>query len=121
MDKYLGLPFLLGHKKRDFFDHIVENVMNKVNVWYSNYLSYAGRMVPIRSVSNTIPSYCMSVVKIPKTCIDKIDSIQRAFLCNGKKSGRVRGKVKWDLVHLNQAYVLKHIWKLLTHPNSLWS
>lgn len=55
-DKYLGLPFLMGHKKRNLFDQMINRTMNKINIWYNQYLSYAGRLVLIQAVTNVIPA-----------------------------------------------------------------
>lgn len=92
LDKYLGLPFLLGQKNRDLFDQIINRTMNKINISYTRYLSYAGLLVSIKAVTNAIPAYAMSIARIPTTCLNQLENISRKFLWNGKKDGKQKEK-----------------------------
>lgn len=90
------MPFLLGKKKYDLFYHIIDRINNKINVWYTNFLSYAGRLVLLQFVPNSIPAYAMSFTKLPMSCIEKIDSINTKFLWNHNKDGK-RKQIKNSL------------------------
>lgn len=88
LDKYLRLSFLQGRKKRDPFYQIINKATSKINIWYSKFLAYARRLTLILAVTNAIPTYCMSIEKVPTTCINKLEEINKHFLRNGKKEGK---------------------------------
>lgn len=96
-DKYIGIPFLLGKRKLDLFDGIMDRINSCTNSWYTKFLSYAGRTTLIKSVINTIPAYTMSVSMIPSTCIKKIETLNRNFLSNAKKDTKSKPKIKWKM------------------------
>lgn len=49
-DKYIGLPSLVGRKKKESFNFIKEIVWRKLQEWEGNLLSQAGREVLIKAV-----------------------------------------------------------------------
>lgn len=49
-DKYIGLPSLVGRKKKESFNFIKEIVRRKLQEWEGNLLSQAGREVLIKAV-----------------------------------------------------------------------
>ena len=77
----------------------------------------------------------MSVAKIPTTCLNQLETINKFFLWNGKQEGKNKGKINWkkvcqpncfgglgvrNLHILNNAFLLKHLWKLTFQTNTLW-
>ena len=61
------LEFSLRHKgaARNPYKFMVEKVMSKLAGWKAKYLSFAGRMVLIKSVMFAIPHYVMQGVALP--------------------------------------------------------
>lgn len=59
--KYLGLPYLVGHSKKEIFNYIRERAGKNSLGWKEKYLSPAGKEVLIKSVLQYIPTYAMSV------------------------------------------------------------
>lgn len=49
-DKYIGLPSLVGRKKKESFNFIKKIVWRKLQEWEGNLLSQAGREVLIKAV-----------------------------------------------------------------------
>ncbi|MCI51865.1 RNA-directed DNA polymerase (Reverse transcriptase), partial [Trifolium medium] len=70
---YLGLPSMIGRKKRDIFAYIKDRVWKRINSWRGRALSKAGKEVMIKSVLQAIPSYVMSVYLLPESTIKDIE------------------------------------------------
>ena len=65
-DKYLGLSSKVQIDKTDCFQYLIDHVMQRVNGWIKRQLSLGGKEILLKSVAQAIPSYEMSVFKIPK-------------------------------------------------------
>lgn len=65
-DKYLGLPATLGLDKSESFQYLINQLVLRVNGWKEICLSSRGKEILIKSVAQFIPTYAMSVFKIPK-------------------------------------------------------
>ena len=105
--KYLGLPMVGGRSKVSTFKELQEKASKRVMGWKEKHISKAGREVLIKSVAQAIPTYSMSLFKIPKTDCDGINStlskywwgqtkdekkihwINRGRLCMSKRKGRM--------------------------------
>lgn len=80
VDKYLGLPTLIGRNKRDVFHYIKDRIWRKISSWKGKTLSIAGKEILIKSVAQAIPSYCMSMYLIPLSLADEIQKMLNSFL-----------------------------------------
>jgi hypothetical protein len=67
--KYLGLPSMVGRRKKETFGYVKDRIWKKINSWRGRALSKAGKEVMVKSVLQAIPSYVMSVYLIPETRI----------------------------------------------------
>jgi hypothetical protein len=76
---YLGLPILFGNSKKSAFQPIIEKVKSKIEGWRAKSLSQAGRLVLIKSVAATIPSYAMSTFLLPKSICSNLDKVFKNF------------------------------------------
>ncbi|KAK3225712.1 hypothetical protein Dsin_005574 [Dipteronia sinensis] len=66
LDKYLGLPTLVGRNKLLTFNEIKERVWKKVCSWKGDLFSFGGKEVLIKAVAQAIPTYTMSIFQLPK-------------------------------------------------------
>ena len=64
-EKYLGLPFFVGRGKKACFTQIKERIWAKMQGWKEKLLSQAGKEVMIKPIVQSIPTYSMSVFKLP--------------------------------------------------------
>ena len=78
-EKYLGLPALVGHAKKQRFVYIKERVWRKLQGWKEKLLSQAGRKVLIKAVIQVIPTYTISCFKLPKGLIKELETLIRKF------------------------------------------
>lgn len=56
---YLGCPIFTGMKKTSHFDGMLAKVVKKLNGWKSKILSYGGKMVLIKNVLQSMPTYIL--------------------------------------------------------------
>ena len=73
-EKYLGLPMVRGRYKVSTFKELQEKVSKRVMGWKEKHISKAGWEVLIKTIAQAIPTYSMSLFKIPKTFSDGINS-----------------------------------------------
>ena len=73
-EKYLGLPMVGGKSKVNTFKEFQERVTKRVVGWKEKHILKVGREVLIKTVAQAIPTYSMSLFKIPKTICDGINS-----------------------------------------------
>ena len=133
--KYLGLPYMVGRRKKSTFKFIKDIIWNKINSWSSRCLSQAGREILIKSVLQSIPSYVMSTFLLPDSLLEDIEKMLNSFWW-GHNATNSKG-IHWmswerlstpkcfggmglkNLKAFNMAMIGKEAWKLVTSPNSL--
>ncbi|KAH9733910.1 hypothetical protein KPL71_017186 [Citrus sinensis] len=71
-EKYLGLPSMIGRNKMNFFNDIKLRVISKVSSWQHKHFSKGGKEVLIKAIAQAVPTYTMSVFKIPQGLCDDI-------------------------------------------------
>ncbi|KAK2639685.1 hypothetical protein Ddye_027480 [Dipteronia dyeriana] len=99
------------------------------------YLSKGGRLVLIKSVLGSIPTYFMSVFQILVCVANAIEKFQRSFfwddgvekrklhavdwvtICNSKKKG---GLGVGRIVDFNRSLLAKWVWRFGRERNQLW-
>jgi hypothetical protein len=133
---YLGLPIFMENSKRRGFQGIIEKVNSRIDGWRAKTLSQAGRLVLIKSVAATIPSYAMGTFLIPNSCCKALDRAFKNFLWGfpPKKTRNLSLKA-WDSIctpkalgglgirkmrEVNLALISKLGWQLLNNSDTLW-
>jgi len=133
--KYLGLPSMIGRRKKATFKFVKDRIWNKINSWSNRCLSQAGREILIKSVLQSIPTYVMSIFLLPGTFIIEIERMLNAFWW-GHNSTNSRGMhwLSWERLSVpknfggmgfkslrafNLAMIGKQAWKLISNPNAL--
>ena len=74
-EKYLGLPMVGGKNKANTFKDLWERIAKRVTGWTEKLILKAGREVLIKMVAQAIPTYSMSLFKLPKGLCNDINSI----------------------------------------------
>lgn len=91
LDKYLGMPSVVGKSKQKIFGVIRERIWKRINGWGEKILSQAGKEVLIKAVLQSIPTYIMSGFSLPGYLINSVEEAIRRFWWGG---GEVK-KTEW--------------------------
>lgn len=91
-DKYLGLPTYIGRSKKRAFIPINDRIGNRLSGWMHKLVSWAGREVLIKAVAQAIPTYAMSILKLPKDICHSIQAPINKFWWN---HGGESKKIHW--------------------------
>ena len=94
--KYLELPSLVGRDKRKVFEDIKTRVWQKLQGWKSKLVSQAGREILIKVVVQAIPSYAMSVFRLPFGLCDELERMVQSFWWGQKNQERKMHWMKWS-------------------------
>ncbi|XP_048627704.1 uncharacterized protein LOC125596654 [Brassica napus] len=132
---YLGLPLLTKQMTVRNYAHLIEKIRARIGSWTARFLSFAGRLQLIGSVIHSLTNFWISAFKLPRKCIQEIDSLCAAFLWSGADMNTNKAKVSWkdycrpkeegglglrSLEEANQVSCLKLVWRILSSKNSLW-
>lgn len=100
--KYLGANISASSKALNFWDPLVDKVRGKLATWKSINISQAGRVVLLKSTLDSLPSYWLSLFKLPKAVENKIEVMRRKFFWGFNKTNNLeRSKMhllKWYVV-----------------------
>jgi hypothetical protein len=99
-DNYLGLPSMIGRKKKEVFAYIKDRIWNHINSWRGRSLSRAGKEVMIESILKAIPTYVMSIYLIPKSTVKDIERMMNSFWWGGGANNKGIRWLAWDrMIH----------------------
>ncbi|CAJ2634618.1 unnamed protein product [Trifolium pratense] len=133
---YLGLPSMIGRKKKDVFALIKDRIWKRINSWRGRALSRAGKEVMIKSVLQAIPTYVMSVYLLPDSTVKDIERMLNSFWWGGGANNKGIRWLAWDRmtypktqgglgfrdIHMfNLAMIAKQGWNIMTKPHTLVS
>lgn len=100
-DKYLGLPTVVGRSKKIITKGVKEKLWKRLQGWKGMLLSKASREILIKAIAQSIPTYVMSVFKLPSCFCDELRSLVAQFWW-GRKSGE--RKIQLGFLERNYVY-----------------
>lgn len=133
--RYLGLPLLSKRMSAQDYAPLLVRIRSKISTWTARHLSFAGRLQLIGSVLYSLTNFWMSAFRLPKQCLQEINSLCSAFLWSGPVMSTQKAKVAWvdvckpkeegglglrSLEEVNRVSCLKLIWRILSSRSSLW-
>ncbi|XP_021836918.2 uncharacterized protein [Spinacia oleracea] len=133
-EKYLGLPTIIGKSKKMVFASLKERIWKKLQGWKEKLLSRPGKEVLIKAVAQAIPTYMMSIFKIPDGFLDEIHALCARFWWGSDGTNRKMHWHSWetmckpkamggmgfrDLKVFNQALLAKQMWRLHNNPGTI--
>ncbi|XP_021734035.1 uncharacterized protein LOC110700740 [Chenopodium quinoa] len=102
-EKYLGLPTIIGKSKKAIFAFLKERNWKKLSSWKEKLLSRQGKEVLIKAVAQAIPTYIMSMFKIPEGLIDEIHKLLCRFWWGSTVDQRKMHWKSWERLCLPKA------------------
>ncbi|XP_062103652.1 uncharacterized protein LOC133814746 [Humulus lupulus] len=133
--KYLGIPICARRLSASECEVLVEKMTQKIRVWGSRNISFAGRVTLINSVLISIHSYWAQIMVIPKRVLKKINTICRYFLWRGIAESYTPGYVAWEQLCKsksewglgirnsllwNTIAIAKYVWAIASKQDNLW-
>jgi len=133
--KYLGMPSMIGQNKRAMFGYLRDRVWRIIQQWSGKHLSKAGREVLIKSVAQSIPTYCMSTFLLPTSLGEEIQQMINSFWWGSNRRQRKGiNWLNWDKLTMRKEYggmgfrhffgfnlamLGKQGWRLLTNQDTI--
>jgi hypothetical protein len=115
---------------------LVDRVIKRIDGWKEKLLSAGGREILLKAIAQAIPSYAMSVFKIPqKICKGIIAAMSKFWWGDGANQRKMHWLAWWkmcvpkskggmgfrDIHCFNLALLAKKAWRLIEEPDSLCS
>lgn len=133
---YLGLPLGGNPMSLEFWNPVVEKMHKRLDGWRKGFLSRGGRVMLVQSVLSNLPTYYMSVFKLPGQVADLLEKLMRNFLWDAQEDGKARSLVAWKTVQepkergglglgnlrkRNVALLGKWLWRFPLERRALWA
>ena len=95
-EKYLGLPMPNGKSKVGTFKELHGRITKRVMGWKEKFISKAGHEILIKMVAQAIPTYSMSLFKLPKSICDNINSLLARYWWGQTGAERKIHWISWN-------------------------
>ncbi|KAK3227947.1 hypothetical protein Dsin_007809 [Dipteronia sinensis] len=132
---YLGLPLGSRPSSRAIWNSVMLRIEKKLAPWKKKFLSKGGRVVLIKYVLASIPTYFLSVFKVLVSIAKDIERCQRGFFWSDGAVKRKILAVDWETVckskrkgglgigrilDKNKRSLAKWVWRFGKERGSLW-
>jgi hypothetical protein len=88
---YLGLPLHYKKPTRSMMEPVIMKIGNRLSGWKRRLLSYLGRELLVKTILSDMPTYFLTVHKMPGWAFYQINKFRKSFLWRGKNHGQVKG------------------------------
>jgi len=71
----------------------------RIQAWGATWLNLAGKVVMLKSILTSLPIYQKSILLVPTTIVNKINTLLRRFMWEGgKQTERKLHLVSWEKI-----------------------
>ncbi|CAH2047860.1 unnamed protein product, partial [Thlaspi arvense] len=74
---------------------LIQQIKSRITSWSAKSLSFAGRLLLIKTVIAGISTFWCASFILPKACIDRINSLYSVYLWKGNVEGHHSARVSW--------------------------
>ncbi|XP_028118943.1 uncharacterized protein LOC114316485 [Camellia sinensis] len=132
---YLGLPQGANPRRKATWKPVVDKVRSKLAGWKRKMLSFAGRLILVKSVTSALPVFYLSLFRMPEGVAKELKKIQANFLWGGSELKRKIHMIKWEdmlksmdegglgirnLRVANKCLLIKWWWRFGSEKDTLW-
>ena len=134
--QFLGFPLVARRLRSRDWQPVVETMERRLGGWRARLLSRGGRLVLLKAVLSAIPTYFMSVFRVPAGVCKRIEAIMRNFFWHGAETDGTQGRalVNWsafcrptaegglgvrNLRHTNTALLMKWVRRLMQASSNM--
>ena len=98
--RYLGVPLVDRRLRIQDWHPVIEKVETRLAGWRARLLSRGGRLVLLKAVLAAIPTYFMSIFRMPVGVRRRLEQLMRGFFWLGSRPEESRGValVAWETV-----------------------
>ncbi|GKC98170.1 hypothetical protein Tco_1168445, partial [Tanacetum coccineum] len=133
---YLGSTVGGNMSQINSWEEIIRKVESPLFIWKLKTLSIGGRLTLLKYVLGSIPIYHMSLFKVPKTVLHRLEAIRCCFFHGKDSNSRKPTWLKWNKIlvskekgglgvssffSLNRALICKWVWRFRSQNSSLWA
>ncbi|GJZ35244.1 RNA-directed DNA polymerase, eukaryota [Tanacetum coccineum] len=117
------------------WDETIHKLKKRLSIWKLKTLSIGGRLTLLKSVLGSTPIYNLSLFKVPKSVLNKMENLRSNFFNGIPRRRSYVVWVKWIKVlaakkfgglgvlsffALNRGLIAKWVWRFISGDNSLW-
>nr|XP_027077062.1 uncharacterized protein LOC113700825 [Coffea arabica] len=92
---YLGCNLFVGHRKKEYFQFLVDKFIAKLAAWQTKFLSPGGRLILIKHVLSAIPSQVLAVMDPPKGLLKCLEGLMVNFFWGQSELGPKHHWCSW--------------------------
>ena len=133
--RYLGMPITARKLTTTDCDVVVDKMLRRITCWSSRHLPYAARVTLVNVVLISLHTFWAQLFILPKTVIQRIIQVCRAFLWEGKEYLHRRPHISWDKVCTTKkngglgirdcltwgaGIMEKYVWQVAQKEDLLW-
>ena len=98
--KYLGLPVPEGRMHKGNFETLQDRLRKRLVDWSEQFMATSSKELLIKSVAQAIPTYVMSVFRLPVSVLDDLTRLMRQYWWGVEKGKRKMAWLSWDKMRL---------------------
>ena len=98
--RYLGVPLVDRRLRISDWQPVLEKVESRLGGWQARLMSRGGRLVLLKAVLAAIPTYFMSIFRLPCGVRKRLEQLMRRFFWCGSRAEETRAVplVAWETV-----------------------
>lgn len=96
--KYLGVPLFIGSPKAQYFESLKDTFRHRLAGWKCSMLSFAGRVILIKHVLQSLPIHILLVLPIPFLVCKFLENWMRNFLWSGGPEQAKKSLLIWNSI-----------------------